>query len=703
MNKLFNRKIVIYILPLIAFGWYLVRAHLAGPFYMSRIDPEYPYLLNGLNFAILDFDRIGHVDHPGTPFQLLTGIFIRIIHLFSGQTNIVDDVIARPEFYLAWSNFFLNFLTVFTLIWLGRTVYSNLNDLTGILLIQGTVFINVLLLDIPYRYIPDRFQIILVLILTGLIIKNYYDGKFFEWKFSYISGIVMGIGFMTKFNFLPLLIIPFIIIRSRRNRFLYTGSLLTTLIICFLPIWGRFVSYRDFIVKIVQHDSLYGHGEKRLIDPGNFLHALADILDKNGNYAIILLVSLLILGLSLNKKFRSKHPLETRVLLAVVISSLVSILIIAKHYKNYYVLPMVTLGGLALFFELTTLKGTIKPVALKISASLVLLIFLIFPWIKLIPNLSRNLKHKNLSTLTQKYIRNNITRNDYIFLEPTWLWGAFPENGLIYGISYVAHLHEYFNSIEKYYSNVITWEGDDLPLKYFRMVDTDNEAILKSGRNIYLYATPGRNTHQLCNYLEREAVKYGVQLVSDTVFSNTALSEYIIRYRHCDNWRIINDYICGFEKIAENTALTDDEKLVMDGTFELTSKSCNGARAIIMNPEINQTPYYRIHNIHPEDHFQLNLKCFSATNMEHEKLQLMVCHQDQTVEERVIITRDHVSHEIKPGWRIKTTSFSIPDACLDSVYYICFRYTGDRDIMGDDFSLGIFSREIQQTSCDQYQ
>ena len=40
------------------------------PFYSKSSDPEFPYLINGLNCAQLNFNWIGHIDHPGTPFQV---------------------------------------------------------------------------------------------------------------------------------------------------------------------------------------------------------------------------------------------------------------------------------------------------------------------------------------------------------------------------------------------------------------------------------------------------------------------------------------------------------------------------------------------------------------------------------------------------------------------------------------------------------
>ena len=88
-----------------------------GPFYLTRIDPDYVYLLNGLNSGIFRFDRIGHVDHPGTPFQIFLGASIDLIHMFSGRGNVVEDVLTRPEFYMRNSSHILAIVFAFFLLW----------------------------------------------------------------------------------------------------------------------------------------------------------------------------------------------------------------------------------------------------------------------------------------------------------------------------------------------------------------------------------------------------------------------------------------------------------------------------------------------------------------------------------------------------------------------------------------------------------
>ncbi|RLD54484.1 MAG: hypothetical protein DRJ05_14580, partial [Bacteroidetes bacterium] len=149
------RKKLIYIIPAIVILWSQYLIYVVGPFYLTRTDPEMPYLLNGLNCAILEFNRIGHIDHPGTPFQLITGLFIRITFLLFGQGPIVEDVISRPEFYLTAASVMLTILTAFIILWLGKIILRSGGHFFGAIILQTSVFLSTVLINIPIRYIPD--------------------------------------------------------------------------------------------------------------------------------------------------------------------------------------------------------------------------------------------------------------------------------------------------------------------------------------------------------------------------------------------------------------------------------------------------------------------------------------------------------------------------------------------------------------------
>lgn len=88
------------IIPMLYLAWGIIVLLGFDPFFARSIDPEFPYLINGMNAGIPNFNRIGHVDHPGTPLQLFIGIVIRLTHLLSGKNSMVVDVLSRPQHYM---------------------------------------------------------------------------------------------------------------------------------------------------------------------------------------------------------------------------------------------------------------------------------------------------------------------------------------------------------------------------------------------------------------------------------------------------------------------------------------------------------------------------------------------------------------------------------------------------------------------------
>src|SRR5262245_47286202 len=79
----------------------LALGHARGPRWLGyNYDPEYPYLLNGLNLVEGVAPR--HTDHPGTPVQLLAAGGIWIAHAVTRPgTSVRADVLTRPEFFLS--------------------------------------------------------------------------------------------------------------------------------------------------------------------------------------------------------------------------------------------------------------------------------------------------------------------------------------------------------------------------------------------------------------------------------------------------------------------------------------------------------------------------------------------------------------------------------------------------------------------------
>jgi len=548
------RQIVILIIPALYLAWSLQLNLLGGPFSLSRSDPEYPYLLNGLNCATLNFNNIGHTDHPGTPFQMITGVFIRTTHVFIGQGSIIQDVLSRPETYLASASLLLSFLTFLLIYWLGRIAIGNSAKLAGAIILQSSFLLSTVLIDMPLRYNPDRMLVIYNLVLAGFTIKYLFTENYPVRLYAIISGILMGIGFATKFNFLPVLIIPLLLIPDFRNRLIYGLSVVGAFFIGVLPILNKFKEFRRFITGVASHDGLYGHGSQQMINWKSFGHNFWELLSYNPAYSIILIISIgLILFYFLDKK---KYHADDRLLLvlkAFVLASFVGFILVSKHFKVYYFAPVLSLCGLVLFMIWKISGVRVKSKKVHSISSIALVTILIGISIMPLPAQYRSrILKKQANLKTQQFFSENVTRKDLLFIEPTWLAGPMVENALVYGISYVAHRQEFYLDYKQIYPHVITWEGTGKNPGLFRTAEADPESILFSGRDIYIYSSPGRNAGLLLNYLDTLAVKCGTRISRDTVFSNPVNEDRVIRVRNKDGWLTLLD----IKEITNSTELS---------------------------------------------------------------------------------------------------------------------------------------------------
>jgi len=537
-----------FIVPILYLAWSLFINHLAGPFYQNRSDPEYPYLLNGLNCATLDFNQIGHTDHPGTPFQMLTGVFIRVTHTVAGQGPIAEDVFSRPELYLAWSSFFLSILTFLALWWLGRIALRNGKDLNGALIMQSSVLLSSVLIDFPMRYNPDRILVIFTLIFIGLVYKYLYTKTLSEKAFIFSSGVLLGIGFATKFNFLPLVVLPVILVPNFRRWIQYGLTFLVTGFICILPIINKFSEFRRFIGGVATHDGLYGQGTEQMINWHNFFTNIGLIFQYNLVFGVILIFSAATgIYLLISAIRRKKHLRELLFLAGFWVAAIVGFVMVAKHFKNYYFGPVLTLAGFAFLVQhriISSLKNSEKPSRPESFSVTVLASLLIVILVTAFP-LFKDYKARKVqigqNQLTVDFMRKTIGQDDILLVEPTWMAGPMVENALVYGISYVAHREQYYQELSSLYPNVITWEGRNQPFRLFRTVPADPEAILRSGKPMYLFTSPGRYPEEFLATLDSLAGHYAIALSRDTLFSNPFNRDLIIRFRHNDSWKTLDN------------------------------------------------------------------------------------------------------------------------------------------------------------------
>jgi hypothetical protein len=479
----------LFLIPLgyLVLYFYLIWAN--GPFYLSRIDPDYVYLLNGMNCSVLNFERIGHTDHPGTPFQIFIGLCIDLGYLLSGKDGIVNDVLTRPEFYLRFTSHIMAGLFSLLLIWAGKVGHAK--GRVGALLLQTSPFLSAVVLDLSVRIMPDRFGFMLTFLIVVSVLRLLNEQKLNSSKQAIGMGSLTGIAIATKVIFIPVLFVPLVVLKKR---FLFVTFLILGFLAGVSPILGRLEDFRNFVDKVMHHDGIYGAGAERIFNMEMIWNNLK--LITTVNLSMTLCLSLVLV--TLVYKFISKKRFDNDALFLIgyCIAVTIAVIMVAKHFKNYYLVPALIMSGSALFvvyknwtsqemrilitgfaflFGLTSVRSQLQVASIKKTEIE---------------------KRRNVENI----VNNSRMSSDYFLIKPEWSWGPAKEYGLIFGLSYVRHRDRYEENIRKNLSSILSFEGSDRELRSMRVYAVPDKDIVD--KSLLTVDQDGRPAADIISYME---------------------------------------------------------------------------------------------------------------------------------------------------------------------------------------------------------
>ena len=528
--NLIKRNFSIAILPLLLLAWGIFTYLLYDPFFSRTIDPEFPYLINGLNCATLKFNYIGHYDHPGTPFQIFNGIVIRLTHLVSGNGNIVQDVFARPEHYMnAISNSML-FVQVLLIFAVGFVGFKRKIPFWQIAILQASCFFNDVLIWFFNRANPDRFFMITFLIFILIYLKHGYENRSLR-KFAIWSGVAMALGLATKINYLPLLILPLLYIDTNKNRLIYVGSCIVSFFIFIAPIINKFNDFFRFLTGIFKHDELYGGGQANILNVQKMMNSTVEIFKGNPELYVLIITLIAMAFIAFRKR---KEGMNGFMLLfaGFLVIIVVQMLMVSKHYKNYYLAPTFIIYGFIFFSISLFLYKIMKRKIYLIIFSILLPVLFLYNTVHKVkrdyPVILNSILERNK---IRTFVDTEISKTDYWFIEPTWESAPFVENALVYGLSYCGHRTDYLPQLMAVNPNIITYEGNTEQVKMWRGSPVNLDSIIATGKNINVYSTPDRHASILIGMVKVAAARNNIQLSVDTVFSDSVTKNEIIRIK----------------------------------------------------------------------------------------------------------------------------------------------------------------------------
>ncbi len=393
-QKRYIRYIIFAVIPVLLFITAYLFKDAGGPYYLNYYDPGYVYLVNSIN--MMEFEDIGHTDHPGTTLQIFGAIILKIF--FAGKTDaqILDIVFSDPEYYLNILNKILIAINCIALFCLGIFAYSRTSNLFLSLLLQLTPFIS---FEIFYGLVivsPENFLILSVICLSAVLFYMVYDensGKH-NLALSILFAVICGFGSVSKLNFVPLCILPFILLKGVKYKFIFIAGTVLVFFIFFSPVISKFSKFFSWAGNLTVNSGIHGKTDLSNFDISLFFKNIISILSNDIFLAIIYILIAVVLALSFiikNEKRSEQDEMlsvkERKVLFAILLAISFQILVVAKNYMpyaQYYIVPSLMLAVTGLTFLISyslrtfTVLINIEPEKVFMAAFLTVSLFAAF-------------------------------------------------------------------------------------------------------------------------------------------------------------------------------------------------------------------------------------------------------------------------------------------------------------------------------------
>lgn len=323
---------------LLAIGLYLrtVIAPVYAGLDLYDYDPAYVYLFSGV--GIIEGYTPQHVDHPGTPLQILCGVVAYFTWLVAGGGTFGAAVYDNPEFYLAVVSTVLLTLNVSAVAYLGVQIHRAIASLSVALIAQSGILLLGALTPRTFHAAPEALQLFAATMSIGILTPQIFlrDVPFGRRRAA-VLGFFLALGITAKITFVPLLAL-LLLLPSVREMMIGAASAAVSAAIILAPIWSKLGRTYQWLYGITVSSGRYGQGEPGFIDlakvPG---HALTLFTSQPILVAAMLACILVAFAAGL----RSRAGFVASVLFAVIAVQLAMVL---KHFEIYYALPVIALG-----------------------------------------------------------------------------------------------------------------------------------------------------------------------------------------------------------------------------------------------------------------------------------------------------------------------------------------------------------------------
>lgn len=319
-------------------------------------DPEYIYLMNAL--CICDGQSVGHIDNPGTTLMQIGAATIVVKHILNtGNDTTVEQALKNPDLYIESIRKVIVVLNTVLLLFMGWMCYRKSKSIWTALLFQVSTFLSAYILEITWaKMSPEPLLFFMTGLYAVLVFCYYHENDKEKWKYIVLFALITGAGLATKATFLPLVVLPLFILPSFKKKTFYLLGIIPAFVLFTIPAVPEYDRMFAWFSNMITHNGIYGTGPKGIIDWNKFFPAVRSILTFFPGFTVLMITGFIILmgGYYFRKKENVKKDIAF--LSGLLVTSIVGILLVAKHYGgNHYLIPVILLSGIFIYIELRTI------------------------------------------------------------------------------------------------------------------------------------------------------------------------------------------------------------------------------------------------------------------------------------------------------------------------------------------------------------
>ncbi len=346
------RALAVLVLPLACGVFAFGQLRNQQPFWGGLMsDPSYIYLLSALNIAT--FAAPGHVDHPGTPVQVIGALTLRALHPAANADKLASVVLTDPETHARVIGGVLIAIPIAAALGAGLWVLRRTARLDAAIFAQIGPLLIPSMLGGYSGLRPEPLLIACTHLWAAAMIvwsEGYLDlGRR---EVGALLGAFAGFAIACKYTFAPVVIIPLMLLVGWRARLIFTSALAMSFFASISPALPQFRRLASWVFRLAVRDGTYGHGQIAFGPQQGWTSALSETLRANGLFAMLLVVvAALITIAALDGSKRNTPQRFRRLGLATTIALAVALLMVAKQAAGAarYLIPAAACMPLGLF------------------------------------------------------------------------------------------------------------------------------------------------------------------------------------------------------------------------------------------------------------------------------------------------------------------------------------------------------------------